>query len=121
MDNTEKLSDIITALQRLTTINAKADLASVIGTPALATDPMATLVSLIQANKDDLVNYLQGMGQSAGSTDPLASLVSALESMDVVQTASGTATMPGTSGILITGLPFEPTTIKIINSTYVSL
>lgn len=55
LDNTAKLADIITALQTMEGINAKAELASVVGSPANADDTMATINSVIQGAKNTLV------------------------------------------------------------------
>ncbi|GEM_PF-6228814 len=71
LDNTAKMSDIISALQTMEGINAKADLASVIGTPATADDTMAILVSLIQQSKNELATKMDDGSSGADSLQTL--------------------------------------------------
>jgi len=75
LDNAVSIKDIITALQTMEGINAKADLASVIGSPATADDTMATLVSLIQQSKNALATK---MNDGSTGAEPLRMLVNRL-------------------------------------------
>lgn len=52
LDNSAKIGDIIMALEGMQAINQKAELASVIGSPATATDNIATQITKIQDAKD---------------------------------------------------------------------
>lgn len=56
LDNTTSIKDIITTLQSVEGINAKADLASVVGSPATADDAMVTITNTIQQAKNDLAD-----------------------------------------------------------------
>lgn len=71
LDNTAKLPDIITALQNMQGVNGKADLASVIGSPATSEDTMAMMVGHIQSAKNELAAK---MGGDAKGTDSLREL-----------------------------------------------
>lgn len=75
LDNTASIKEIITSLQSMEGINAKADLASVIGEPAQSSDTMATMVNHIQIAKNELATK---MGDSTKATEPLQSLVGGL-------------------------------------------
>lgn len=74
LDNTAKLSDIISALQGIEGINAKADLASVVGSPATASDTMAAINAVIQQAKNDLAAKLD----DSNGTEPLQALIDKL-------------------------------------------
>lgn len=70
MDNTAKISDIITTLQELEGINQKADLKSALvskGVDALDTDNMADLISKL--NSANLVLNGKKFATSTGTTD----------------------------------------------------
>lgn len=71
LDNTASIKDIITSLQNLEGINAKAELASVIGSPVTDEDTMSTMVNQIQASKNDLAATI---GDAEG-TESLQDLV----------------------------------------------
>lgn len=123
LDNTAKMSEIISALQTMEGINAKADLASVIGTSATADDTMATLVNLIQQSKNELA---MKMGDGSSGAEPLQTLVDRL--FIGKKWASGTV-KGGTDQPLftnvdnkttsspyvsVTGITFEPTIIILL-------
>lgn len=120
LDNTAKLSDIISALQTMEGINAKADLASVVGSPATSNDTMAAINAVIQQAKNDLAAKLD---DGSSNTDPLLELVKKL--FDKFGSASGIAVIPSPSvtfktgsgvttdrkTITINGLTFRPKTV----------
>lgn len=70
LDNTASIKDIITSLEDMQGINAKADLASVVGSPATADDSMATIVNKIQQAKNDLADKTE-----QDRAEPLQTLV----------------------------------------------
>ncbi|MEK4146428.1 hypothetical protein NST02_04970 [Robertmurraya sp. FSL W8-0741] len=72
LDNTASIKDIITSLQNLEGINAKAELASVIGSPVTDEDTMSTMVNQIQTSKNELAGKI---GEGTEGTEPLQSLV----------------------------------------------
>lgn len=105
LDNTASLQDIITSLQNMEGINAKADLASVVGSPATADDSMAMISNTIQQAKNDLA-VKTGQVNNA----PLQSLIDNL----VVGKKWASGVQAGVGGyIAITGLDFKPRTIVL--------
>lgn len=128
LDNTAKLSDIISALQTMEAINSKADLASVVGSPASADDTMATINSVIQGAKNSLATK---MGSGSSGAEPLKTLVDNLVN-GTKNFASGNGLLPSTDtknfeqasgGIIprnyvqLTGLDFNPTIVFVYNAT----
>lgn len=75
LDNTASIKDIITSLQNLEGINAKAELASVIGSPVTDEDTMSTMVNQIQTSKNELAGKI---GEGTEGTEPLQSLIDKL-------------------------------------------
>ncbi|WP_342441730.1 hypothetical protein MHB65_22045 [Lysinibacillus sp. FSL K6-0075] len=108
LDNTAKLSDIISALQGIEGINAKADLASVVGSPATANDTMAAINAVIQEAKNDLAAKMQ---DGSSGAEPLQSLVDRL--FVGKKWASGSKIKGSSNTITINGLSFKPTLIIV--------
>ena len=123
LDNTAKMSDIISALQTMEGINAKADLASVIGSPAQDADTMATLVNLIQGSKNELAIK---MDDGSTGAEPLQTLVGNLFvgkkwASGTVKVSSftesfryaGSTEKSSVYSVTVSGLSFEPSLIFI--------
>lgn len=107
LDNTASIKDIITSLQSMEGINAKADLASVVGSPAQDTDTMATIIGHIQVAKNELAMKMNG---DAKGTDPLQKLIGELAIGK--KWALGTFThVDQQQGHTITGLGFRPSVV----------
>lgn len=115
LNNTAKLPDIITALQTMQGINGKADLASVIGSPAQDTDTIAMMVGHMQDAKNELATK---MGGSAKGTDPLRSLTGGLTIGK--KWASGSLATGSRESLYVSGLEFTPSVIVAtrVNSSY---
>lgn len=114
----------------------RADLASVIGSPAVGTDPMATLIQMLQTDKNNMASRLVGFGESAVGTESMDSLVAKIPNAPRKRFASGANTSTGTteffqyasSGIQhslfkvsVSGLTFTPSFILLYNNTVFSL
>jgi hypothetical protein len=129
LDNTATIKDIIAQFESLQGINAKADLASVVGSPATANDSMATINSVLQSAKNELADK---MGGSASGAQPLQTLVSNLAvgkkwaSGNVMTSGTGvfevarntsTVNMPK---VIFAGLTFRPNIIvaKVYDGSY---
>lgn len=108
LDNTAKLSDIILALQTMEGINAKADLASVVGSPATSNDTMAAINAVIQQAKNDLAAKLD---DGSHNTDPLLDLIDRLPN-EIIKIASGNTT-GNVLSFTVAGLLFTPTYIIV--------
>ena len=108
LDNTAKLADIIAALQTMEGINAKAELASVVGSPANADDTMATINRVIQGAKNTLAAK---MDDGSSGAEPLEALIEKL--FVGKKWASGTVASSNATFLEITGLTFKPSTIII--------
>lgn len=111
LDNKASIKDIITSLQNLEGINAKAELASVIGSPMTDEDTMSKMVNQIQTSKNELAGKI---GEGAEGTEPLQSLVDKV--YVGMKMANGTFINPpddiypqGT----IRGLDFEPKVVMV--------
>jgi hypothetical protein len=125
IDNTATIKDIIAKLQSLEGINAKADLASVVGSPATEADSMATINSVIQSAKNDLAGK---MGGSASGSQALQTLVGDLSvgkkwaSGSVTSSSSTLAFSDEGSGtvfkphVTVSGLDFTPSGVAIYRS-----
>lgn len=111
LDNTAKLSDIIGALEDMQAINAKADLASVVGAPANSNDTMATINSVIQGAKNTLAAK---MNDGSSGTEPLQGLVEKLVMGKKWASGSGYVNSAATT---ITGLSFKPSIIVLYAGT----
>lgn len=108
LDNNAKIGDIITALGGMQGINQKAELASVIGAPATASDNVATQITKIQSAKDVFASKI-----GVPNTTPLQAMADGL----VVggKKASGTITAS------TAGLPFSQGSGGTINRSYVEI
>lgn len=119
LDNTAKLSDIISFLQALEGINQKADLVSVLGSPAVGTDDFATLIGRIQTEKNTFATNLATKGQAAIGTEAFSALVGKVGSIIIGKKwASGSGNVSGGSPwtLTATGLTFTPTIVIIRNT-----
>lgn len=117
LDNTAKLSDIITAMQGLTGLDQKSNLVSVIGSPATATDDMATIISRLQTLKNTGATNLTAKGQTATGTETLQSLIDKIGTMTLGKKfATGTLGQTATNQT-ISGLTFTPTLILLAYAT----
>lgn len=103
LDNTAKLSDIISALQTMEGINAKADLASVVGSPATANDTMAAINAVIQNAKDAIATAID-----VPNTTPLQVMA---DNIAAGIEATGSIPAPASDTITISGLNFKPSKI----------
>ena len=129
LDNTAKLADIITALQTMEGINAKAELASVVGSPANADDTMATINSVIQGAKNTLAAK---MDDGSSGAEPLQGLIEKLfvgkkwasgntisSNSTVTTTLINNNTRSEFTTLSVTGLSFRPSKI-FVYASYVS-
>lgn len=124
LDKTASIKDVITSLQDMQGINAKADLASVVGSPATADDSMATITNTIQQVKNDLADKTE-----QNNTEPLQSLVdnmvvgrkwasgNALSSSSTTQFIHPDGSTASLSYLTITSLDFIPSTILLVSRT----
>lgn len=118
LDNTTSIKDIITSLQNMQGINAKADIASVVGAPATADDSVATITNTVQQAKDDLADKT---GQV--NTEPLQTLVdkmvvgkkwaSGLAEVKVGSLSKSGGSLTNQPVIEVTGLDFRPSIIIV--------
>ncbi|MED2006687.1 hypothetical protein P4V39_00965 [Brevibacillus borstelensis] len=117
LPNTASIKEIITTLQELQAINQKADLAAVIGSPANASNPVASMVANIQNAKNSMATNLTKAGVLAAGTESLLSLANKIGTAK--KFATGTAQ---TNTVLlgnyrydfyidVTGLAFMPSHI----------
>lgn len=106
LDNTAKISDIITALKDMQGINQKAELASVIGAPASASDNIVTQITKLQDAKDTLASKI-----GVENTMPVQEMADAL----VVgkKWASGNILEITGPTYSVTGLEFNPNVVLI--------
>lgn len=116
LPNTATIKDIITSLQTMQCINQKADLASVVGSPAASTDDVATIITKIQNAKNTLATNIKALGNTASGTEGLAALASKVSvGSGLKRWASGsqtTYTNGQVHGVLeITGLSFKPSIV----------
>lgn len=108
--STASVAEIITKLQDLEVINSKADLASVIGSPAVNTDPIADMIADIQQAKTDLAAKLSGAGITAVNTEALQALVG--KASIGKKLATGTVN-PLNSTLTVNNLTFQPDMVII--------
>lgn len=96
LDNTASIKDIITSLQNMEGISAKADLASVVGSPASADDTMVTIVNHIQTSKNKGATNLSAKEVPANGNESLDSLMTKIGQIETGKKwASGTSTSIG--------------------------
>ena len=120
LPSTATIKDIISALQTMEAINQKADLVSVVGSPALSTDDVATIIAKIQNSKNTLAANLVAKGASAVGTESLKSLVDKVNSMPGVKRwavgtipARGNESASTVSYSNVNGLTFAPSVVII--------
>lgn len=116
LPNTATIKQIITALQEMQAINQKADLVSVIGSPAVSTDDVATIITKLQSAKNTLAANLTAQGQTALPSDSLASLASKVTAAPVRRWASGTGSFRYSSTDTthrVSGLAFTPVLVVV--------
>ncbi|MEG0449907.1 MAG: hypothetical protein RR595_08630 [Lysinibacillus sp.] len=105
LDNNAKIGEIITALGGMQGINQKAELASVIGAPAIASDNVATQITKIQNAKDVLASKV-----GVPNTTPLQAMADAL--IVGKKWASGIGVGSGYM-LTVNNLPFKPRVISV--------
>ncbi len=114
LPNTATIKDIIAALQMMECINQKVDLAAVVGSPALSTDDVATIISKLQNAKNTLAANITVKGTTANGSEGVQALANKVGSLaGVKKWASGT--VAASASITITGLGFSPAHIIIRN------
>ncbi|RNB72188.1 hypothetical protein [Brevibacillus panacihumi] len=119
LPSTATLKQIIAALQELECINQKADLASVVGSPAEMTDDVATIIGALQAAKNTLAANLNAKGQTASGSDSVQSLADKVGEFNGKRWATGTqSNVPISSTSTISGLAFTPTTVIVRSDAY---
>ncbi|MEK3745860.1 hypothetical protein NST23_24615 [Brevibacillus sp. FSL K6-0770] len=115
------IKDIIAALQAMECINQKADLFSVIGSPALITDEVATLITTLQNQKNSLAANITVKGTVAVGTETIKSLVDKVASLPVKRSATGSFTATAAySDYTVTGLAFKPTLVFLYSNSTTS-
>lgn len=107
LPNTASLQDVINKLEELQGFNQKIELASVIGSPATATDTVAQQVVKLQEIKEVLAPKV-----SLPNTEPLLSLVNAITPSRGFATGNYT-TSSSSSNIIVTGIGFRPNVIVV--------
>ncbi|TRY24365.1 hypothetical protein FOI68_17075 [Brevibacillus sp. LEMMJ03] len=116
LPSTATIKDIIAALQQMECINQKTDLAATVGSPASASDAVATIITKLQNAKNSLAANLTAKGQSATGTESLQSLANKVNSLPVKKWATVTATVEGGGGnstVTVSGLTFKPSLIIV--------
>lgn len=109
LDNNAKISDIINSLEDMQGINQKAELASVIGAPATASDNIATQITKLQGAKDTFADKI-----GVDNTTPLQAMADVLEIGKSVKI--GSVFMPNSNAITVTDIPFKPSVIVLRTS-----
>ncbi|MED1790360.1 hypothetical protein P4V47_23330 [Brevibacillus laterosporus] len=121
LPDTASISDIIKALTEVEAINQKADLVSVVGSPATSGDNVATVIQKLQNAKNTLANNISNKGGSATGTESIQTLANKVASIPTRRWATGTVTIPGASGqintVTISGLLFVPTMLIALSAT----
>lgn len=119
LDNSAKISDIITILQDIQGINQKEELINVIGSPAISEDDMTTLINKIQTEKNMMAINLTNKGQNSVGTESLSSLVTKLNNITLGKKwASGSGSQSGNQQLVISGLDFKPDTVLVNTGGY---
>ncbi|MGF9822610.1 hypothetical protein ABE430_08825 [Brevibacillus agri] len=115
LPSTATIKDIIAALQTMEAVNQKADLAAVVGSPAVSTDDVATIISKLQNAKNTLASNITAQGlTTASGSESLASLASKVTASSVKKYAEGKAAPVWNGSVwvtTVTGLAFRPTFI----------
>jgi len=130
LPSTATIKDIIAALQTMECINQKADLASAVGSPASASDAVATIITKLQNAKNTMATNLTAKGVSAVGSESLSSLAAKINSLPTSgakRWANGANTtgsslmtftkLPSSSELAVylevTGLTFKPSVIIV--------
>ncbi|MED1792872.1 hypothetical protein P4V54_09325 [Brevibacillus nitrificans] len=109
------IKDVIRELQVMEAINQKADLVSVVGSPAASGDSVAQVISKLINAKATLATNLQAKGQDATAADSVQSLADKVGTVPAKRWATGiSASLPASTSaqdLVITGLGFKPSVI----------
>lgn len=125
------LQDVINELSQLEGINQKSELASVIGSPAAATDTVAQQIVKLQEIKDELAIAITEKGVNTEPGDSLEVMKENVEAISTGEPAYGVASSNSTqmnfdyysSGSVtsyyleVSGIPFEPSQIVLVPTT----
>lgn len=112
LPSTASIKDIIAALQTMEAINQKADLAAAVGSPALSTDDVATIISKLQTQKNNLATNLSNKGTPSTGSETLKALVDKLAALPVKKIATGTIGAV-TGAQTVAGLAFRPSIVYV--------
>ncbi len=94
--------------------NGKTNIASVVGSPATASDTFNQLQTTIQNAKNTMATNLNNKGTSASGTEDLQELADKIANVNTGKKwASGTTSTIENYSLSVTGLDFEPNTILI--------
>ncbi|WP_431809870.1 hypothetical protein [Brevibacillus agri] len=122
LPSTATLAQIIAGLREMEAINQKADLAAAVGSPAAASDDVATIISKLQTAKNTLASNITAQGlYTAQGTESLTALAGKIPA-EVRRKATGTVSQlnNGTSQT-ISGLAFTPSLIVTAYHTSLSM
>ncbi|NKQ18444.1 hypothetical protein [Brevibacillus laterosporus] len=106
LPDTASISDIIKALTEVEAINQKADLVSVVGSPASNSLPVSDAVSKLLDAKTKLVSNLKAQGVNANVTESMIALANKIIDMPNRRWAAGTIQDDGR--LEVSGLAFMP-------------
>ena len=120
LETNAKLSDVISVMNDMQGINQKAELASVIGSPATASDNMATQITKLQTAKNTLATNIASKGVVASDSDSLTTLADNVSQIVTGKKyAEGIYYTDGTTTLTVTGLDFRARVIHwYIGGTY---
>ncbi|GAA4704071.1 hypothetical protein [Brevibacillus fulvus] len=108
LPSTATIKDIIAALQTMEAVNQKADLAAVVGSPAVSTDDVATIITKLQNAKNTLATNINTQGlNTANGSESLSSLAGKVAAIPVKRSANGNL-MRQANSTVVTGLGFKP-------------
>lgn len=106
LPDTASISDIIKALTEVEAINQKADLVSVVGSPASNSLPVSDAVSKLLDAKTKLVSNLKAQGVNANVTESMIALANKIITMPNKRWAAGT--IQNAEKLEVSGLAFMP-------------
>ncbi|WPS87025.1 hypothetical protein SMD22_21385 [Brevibacillus halotolerans] len=106
LPDTASISDIIKALTEVEAINQKADLVSVVGSPASNSLPVSDAVSKLLDAKTKLVSNLKAQGVDANVTENMIALANKIIEMPNKRWAAGT--IQNAEKLEVSGLAFMP-------------
>jgi hypothetical protein len=118
LPNNATIKDIIAALQQMECISQKADLAATVGSPASASDAVATIITKLQNAKNTLAENLTAKGQIATGSESVQSLADKVGAYNGKRWASGTVNISSaqknfrtySSGWTVTSRPYAEVT-----------